>query len=45
MVKGVLMRLRAPKPAVDAFNDAKYKVCEKSWGKTAWAENWAFDKV
>ena len=45
MVSDVLMRLHAGQPAVDAFNEGRAKVCDKHWGRTAWAENWSFDEA
>ena len=45
MLKDVCMRLQTSKPAVDAYNDARAKVCDQAWGRYAWAENWDFKKV
>lgn len=49
MFDDVLMRLRAPRPNIDAFGDKTTAKCQKYWGPggvahSAWSQDWLVDR-
>lgn len=50
MYHDIIMRLRVPYPAIDAFGCKDSNKCRVYWGKggaapSAWSQNWSYEKV